>query len=489
MRSAVADRSKTVVAPHLIDGREDAEAEPEPVLDAPDHQEYARAPRAGGDAVEAAVMAAGRALETAWRGSTAAQRARVLNGAAEALRAHRAAIANDVVLESGKPIGQAESEVERAASALEVFAATAHAVTGTVVDRSSVRAWGFELREPVGVVGVIGTWNLPIQLGALKVGAALAAGCTVVVKPSPLAPLAALHLVRALHEAGLPRGAASVVQGEEATAQALIGADGVNAISFTGRDSTGREVMALAARGPKKVILELGGKSANVVFADADLDAAARGIVAGIARNQGATCTAGSRILVDRRVAGDVLERVTALVRELRVGDPFERATEVGAIRTQALGDLLRQELREAEDRGGAVVCGGEDVDVPGREGTYIRPAVVAGLKPGDRLAVQELFGPIGVVFEFDSFDEALALANASRYGLAAGIWSRDLATIRRAWSRLDVGTVYVNSYHRIDGLPLTSGGRKASGFGLEGGLRGVEELLTTKSVHFPVDE
>jgi acyl-CoA reductase-like NAD-dependent aldehyde dehydrogenase len=454
-------------------------------LDAPDARPLYRVPEAGSTMVEQALEAA-VAARRGWRLAPARERAAVLLDAARRLRQGAGPATRTIVLESGKPIRQARGEVERAAGALEDYAHFARSAGGTVEADHSDGVWGMELLEGIGVVAVICTWNLPLQLCALKVGAALAAGCPVVVKTSPFAPQAPEYLISALEEAGLPAGCASILHGDSVATETLVSHPLVDAVSFTGHDRTGRDVMRQAAAGPKKVLLELGGKSANIVFGDAPLERAVAGVAAGVVRNQGATCTAGTRILVERSLYESFTERLCGALGNVRVGDPFEAATEVGAIRHQGLYERIRTALEQACAGGGTLLAGGGWVEVPGRTGHYLQPTLVGDVGNDDPLCRDELFGPVAAVIPFEGTETAIEIANENSYGLAAGIWSADLERLEYVWRRLDVGTVYINSYHRIDGIPLASAGRKRSGFGSEGGKRGMEELMATKSVHMP---
>jgi acyl-CoA reductase-like NAD-dependent aldehyde dehydrogenase len=449
--------------------------------DAPDGRVYCRLAAA----TEAEV---GRAAETAqlafqrWRRAPSLARSRALVRVSEALVARTGEIANDIVRETGKPVAQAEGEVARAADVLFHYAAIAANESGRALTRYTPRATGLELFEPIGPAAVLTSWNMPIQLLAIKAGAALAAGCTVVIKSALQAPLAAVHFVKAILEAGIEPGCAQLVHGDASVAIALLRRSEIRIVSITGRDASGEGVMRLAANDLKPLVLELGGKSANIVFPDADLDRAAAGAVAGIARNQGAACTAGSRILAHSDIFTELRARICDRLRELVVGDPYERVTEMGALRSRDAYDLMRKTLNGALERGGCVY-GGESISVPGRSGAYVRPALIEGLSPNDRINRSELFVPVATITPFRHEEEAIALANDSRYGLAAGVWSSDSQLLQRMWESLDVGVVFVNSYHRVDGLPYRTAGRKRSGFGSEVGIDGVQEFLVPKSV------
>ncbi len=469
---------------HDIAGRRVPGIDGEQAPDAPDGKPLYRCPAADGAVIGEAVEAA-RAGFRRWRSSLISDRVAVLSSAAGTLERDLAVLAELVTAETGKPLAQAEAEIRGAARILRGYAHEVTAAPSRVLRNHSARVWGIELAEPAGVAALVTTWNLPLQLAAMKAGAAVAAGCSFVVKPSPLAAASICALVSALRDGGYPSQAASIVHGGRETALLLAACPGVDIVSVTGSTPAGRDIMRAAAAGPRRCVLELGGKSANIVLEDADLDAAIPGLVHGFVRNQGAVCTAGSRMLVHESIYDRVIERVKSALAEVTVGDPHQ-PVDLGAIRTHSHRDFLRREIGQATAAGAGVVCGGEDVEVAGRSGAYLRPMLLANVKPAERLWNTELFGPVATITPFADDAGAIELAEACDYGLAAGVWSADSARAERVWRNLSVGTVYINSYHRIDGLPLAAGGRGASGFGSEGGARGIAEFLTTKSVHFP---
>jgi aldehyde dehydrogenase (NAD+) len=456
----------------------------ESVVDAPDAAPFYLCPADEPERVDDAVRAAVGGL-TVWRRSVLPERVGLLHRAADILDARADELAPILCRETGKPLIEARREVGSAARVLRSYAQHASGAVSRVQNSQSRHAWGIELSEPIGVAALITTWNLPLQLAAMKVGAALAAGCAIVVKPSPLAALSIHALVDCLRQAGLPPPVASIVHGGRTTASRLAAHREVAVVSLTGSSAAGRDVMRAAASGPRRCVMELGGKSANIVFEDADLDAAVPGLLAGFVRNQGAVCTAGSRIIVHESVEREVRHRLVAALERLTVGDPYTEV-DLGAIRSHSHREFIRREVDEAIAAGATLVTGGDEVSVPGRGGAYLRPMLLSNVKPRDPIWRTELFGPVAVMATFSDDDEAVALADDSDYGLAAGLWSADHRRLERIWRALDVGTVYVNSYHRIDGIPLAAGGRRSSGFGCEGGPAGIAEFLATKSIHFP---
>lgn len=475
-------------APSVVDGTDRSGTDAgtsEPVVDAPDAAPTFLIGAASADQIDEA-MDRVTATYPSWRRTPAPGRAAVLRAAADELRALAEDLAQLVVRETGKPITQARGEVVRAASTLATLASEIEVERAQAITGYSPNVWGLELREPRGVAVVLNSWNMPLQLAALKVGAALAAGCTVVLKPSPMAPASAAWLCRAFLRAGLPPGALAVVQGGSEVGRALVVDPRVKVVSLTGSDATGREVMALAATsGPKKVILELGGKNANIVFEDAQIDRAVRGLVSGFVRNQGAACTSATRILVQEAVYDEVVERAGEALGKVVVGDPYRREPAMGAIRHSALYHKLTEAVAQIAGRSDRLI-GGTPVAVAGRNGHYMRPSIMVGVAADDPAHQTEMFGPLATVTPFSDAQNAVSIANATPFGLAAGVWSQDTDLVQYVGDELDVGTVYVNSYHRIDGIPLASEGRGASGFGAEQGRAGIDEFRSSKSFHHP---
>lgn len=396
-------------------------------------------------------------------------------------------LARQIVIESGKPIDLALGEVRAAGKILRQYSAIAgYPADGVVTRSASSAAWGIATREPLGVALLVTPWNLPLQILVHKVGAALAAGCSVVLKPSPLAAGTASLFGDLARRAGVPEGVLNIVNGGREVVHDLIRRSEVAVVSFTGSTSSGRDVLRAAASRPIRSIMELGGKSANIVFEDADLTLAASHCVDAIVRNQGATCTAGSRILVSNRVVGEFKMRLQEALKEIAPSDPWEHGSTLGAVRTPSLAASISSKVEDALSQGASIVAAGGLPKVAGRRGAYLSPIVLERVGSTDPLQEEETFGPVAVLSTFSTDTEAITSANATPYGLAAGIWSADQARVDRVARRLNVGTVYVNHYNRIDSLPLPAGGRGWSGFGAEGGVPGVQEYTALKSLHYP---
>lgn len=343
---------------------------------------------------------------------------------------------------------------------------------------------GLVLREPIGVVGLIVPWNFPALILSQKLPFALAAGCTAVVKPSELTSSSAQHLVRLAAEAGVPRGVIGMVVGDGRAGQAIAEADGIDLVSFTGSTATGRRVIAASTGNIKKLSLELGGNAANVVFADADLEDAAAGVVFGVNFNNGECCVSQPRLLVEDSIADDFVAEVARQTRMLRVGQPMDRATDVGALIHAGHLQKVTSYIGGAADEGGEVIVGGTRVtDGLLARGQFVAPTVIDRVGPESAAFQDEIFGPVLTVTRFHDQDEAVRLANGVQYGLANSVWSKNVDTVLQVAKRLKSGTVYANT--TIDAPPqMPFGGYKASGVGREMGQAGFEEFTELKSVN-----
>lgn len=438
--------------------------------------------------LDAAVAAARRAFEDGrWSDLSGADRAAVLLQTARLIRERLEDLAFVETLESGKPISQSRGEIGGAAGIFEYAAGQARALHGDSFNNLGDGMLGLVTREPIGVVGVITPWNFPFFILSERVPFILAAGCTMVVKPSEFTSGTTLMLAGILKEAGLPDGVYNVVTGVgPVVGQAMTEHDDVDMVSFTGSTAVGQRTLQASAGNIKKIGLELGGKNPQIVFADADLDAAADGVVFGICFNAGQCCVSGSRLVVERSVANAFEALVVEKIARLRVGDPLDDTTQVGAIVDDRQQAKIIGLIGEGQSAGAKILCGGEALDAGA--GRFIAPTVFSGVTGEMSIAREEVFGPVLSVMRFGSFDEALSIANDTCYGLAGSIWTADLKKALRAMRQLRAGRLWINT--TITGGPeMPIGGFKQSGIGRETGAYGVEEYTEIKSVHIDLGE
>lgn len=437
--------------------------------------------------IDRAVEAASRAFP-AWKKMMAAERGRLLLRLADALEAKAEEFAQLESLDTGHPIKDARVlDVPRTAACFRYFGGIADKVQGDIipVDPGFLN---YVQREPLGVVGAIVPWNFPLMFCAWKMGPALAAGNTVVLKPSELTPLSSLRLAELMHEVGFPRGVVNMVPGFGHTAgERLAMHPDVRKIAFTGSTAIGRRIVEYSAGNLKRVQLELGGKGANIVFDDANLTAAVNGSAFAIFHNQGQACIAGSRLILHERIADEFLERFLALAASIRLGNPLDPATEMGPLTSPMHRDRVLSYVKVALDEGAEILAGGKAPDDPALgKGCYIEPTVVRA-RPTDRVCQEEVFGPFVTVTTFASDDEALAIANGTDYGLGGGLWTTSLQRAHRMAAEMRSGMVWVNSYKRANpGSPF--GGTGLSGYGREMGFEAMHEYTEAKSVWINVD-
>ena len=430
--------------------------------------------------VDRAVAAARRAFEGPWRTMRAAERGHILLRWAELLKQHADEIAALESLDAGKPIAAVlRQDFPAAVDTLTYYAGWADKISGEVVSTRD-DALTYTVREPVGVVAAIVPWNFPLMIGMWKLAPALAGGCTVVMKPAELTSLSALRIGELALEAGLPAGVLNIVTGPgRVVGEALVNHGDVDKVTFTGSPGVGRGIMRAAAGNFKRVSLELGGKSANVIFDDADLDAATKAAAAGIFFNAGQVCSAGSRVLAHEKVYDEVVERLTARAKGLRIGDPGDRATTLGPVISEKQMKIILDYVAIGEREGALLTTGGERV---GDRGYFISPAVFAGVKHEMRVSQEEIFGPVVSVIKFRDEADAVRIANGTAYSLAAGVWSRDIGRVQRFAKKARAGTVWINTYGYTD-VRLPWGGERDSGLGREHGTAAIENFTEPKAV------
>ena len=433
--------------------------------------------------VDQAVAVAARA-QPAWAALTGAERGRVLRRAADLLRSRNAELARTETLDTGKPIQETLAvDVLSGADCLEYYGGLAAGIAGEHLDLGP-GAFGYTRREALGVVAGIGAWNYPLQIACWKAAPALACGNAMIFKPAELTPLTATALADALREAGLPEGVFQVVQGFAETGRLLTRHPEIRKVSLTGEAGTGRAVMADAAPTLKQVTLELGGKSPLIVFDDARLDNAVSGALLANFYSAGEVCSNGTRVFVHRRVRQAFLEKLLARVARMRVGDPLDPATQVGALISEAHMDKVLGYIERGTQEGAELLAGGHRVtDGALARGAFVAPTVFGGCRDGMAIVREEIFGPVMSVLAFDDEDEVVARANATEFGLAAGVFTADLSRAHRVIARLQAGTCWINAYN-VTPVELPFGGMKQSGLGRENGRAAIEHYTQLKSVY-----
>ncbi|WP_024509111.1 aldehyde dehydrogenase family protein [Bradyrhizobium sp. ARR65] len=466
----------------LIDGRRLASASGRTFASINPATEQVIASIAEGNEVDAdaAVAAARRAFEGPWRTMRAAERGHILLKWAELLKRHADEIVELESLDAGKPVAAVlRQDFPAAVDTLTYYAGWADKISGDVVSTRD-DALTYTVREPVGVVAAIVPWNFPLMIGMWKLAPALACGCTVVMKPAELTSLSALRIGELALEAGLPPGVLNVVTGPGRTVgEALVNHPDVDKVTFTGSPGVGRGIMKGAASNFKRVSLELGGKSANVIFDDADLDAASKAAAAGIFFNAGQVCSAGSRVLVQEAVYDEVVERLTARAKAIRMGDPADRTTVLGPVISEKQMKSILDYVAIGRKEGAFLTTGGERV---GNRGYFISPAVFANVEHEMRISQEEIFGPVVSVIKFKDEADALRIANGTAYSLAAGVWSRDIGRVQRFARKARAGTVWINTYGYTD-VRLPWGGERDSGLGREHGTAAIENFTEPKAI------
>lgn len=422
-------------------------------------------------------LAAATEAQADWAARPPVERGRILRRAAQIMRDRNRELSELETLDTGKPLQETlVADAASGADALEYFAGFAPTVTGQTIPLG--RDMAYTLREPLGVCAGIGAWNYPIQIAAWKAAPALAFGNALVFKPSEVTPLSALALADILHEAGLPAGLFNVVQGAGDVGASLVGDSRVAKVSLTGSVPTGRKVYAQAAEGIRAVTMELGGKSPLIVFDDADLDNAVGAAMLGNFYSSGQICTNGTRVFVARPVLEAFLEKLVARTQRIVIGDPLDEATQMGPLVSEAQTKRVMGYIARGMAEGARLVCGGKSAG-----GWFVEPTVFADVTDDMTIAREEIFGPVMSVLVFDDEDEVIARANATEYGLAAGVFTRDLTRAHRVVGRLQAGTCWINAYN-LTPVEMPFGGVKASGVGRENGHAALEHYTRVKSVY-----
>jgi aldehyde dehydrogenase (NAD+) len=435
--------------------------------------------------VDRAVIAARRAFEDrngAWGKLSASERGRMIWKLADLLEKNIDEFAELETLDNGKPIFESRYvDMPMVIDVLRYYAGWATKIHGETVN-SFETAFTYTLREPVGVVGLIVPWNFPLLLASWKLGPALACGNTLVLKPAEQTPLTALRLGELVIEAGFPAGVINILTGGPETGKAIVEHPGIDKIAFTGSTAVGKEIMRGAADTLKRVTLELGGKSPNIVFADSDIDNAVKGAINGIFYGKGEVCNAGSRLFLESKVKDEFTEKLVGRASKMRPADPLDPKTRMGAIISQEQMQTVLGYIETGKRDGAKLLAGGNRVQVDGSKGFFIEPTIFGDVKNNMRVAQEEIFGPVLAVLTFDDVDEVIEQANNNPYGLAAAVWTRDVKKAHSVSRRLKAGTVWINTYGLMD-ASLPFGGYKGSGFGRELGANALEHYTEIKTV------
>lgn len=436
--------------------------------------------KAGPEDVDAAVQSARKAFDNSWGRMRAADRGAILHKLADLIQLNAEELAHLESIDSGKPITAVQrQDLPATIDTLRFYAGMADKINGEVIP-ARADALTYTLREPLGVVGAIIPWNFPMMIGMWKIAPTLACGCTLVLKPAQDTPLTAIRIGELALEAGIPAGVFNVVPGSgSVTGQAIIDHPDIDKVTFTGSPAVGRKILHAAAGNMKRVSLELGGKSANVIFPDADLNTAAKAAGSGIFFNTGQVCSAGSRILAHEDIYDEIVERLSERAQAMHIGNPLDASTRMGPIVSEVQMDRVLNYIDIGRQEGASVVTGGSRI---GDTGYFVEPTVFANVEHEMRISQEEIFGPVASVIRFKDEDDAVRIANGTPYSLAAGVWSNDIGRAHRMTRRLKAGTVWVNTYGPTD-IRLPWGGARDSGMGREHGMAAIDNYTESKVV------
>ena len=429
--------------------------------------------------VDTAARAARAALKV-WNGINAAERGRILNRLADLLEKNQEELIALESMNAGKPVASVRrQDMPAAIDTLRYYAGWTDKIIGQVIP-ARTDALTYTVREPVGVVGAIVPWNFPLMIGIWKIAPALACGCTLIVKPAELTPMTAIRIGELALEAGVPPGVLNIVTGKgSVVGDAMVAHPHVDKITFTGSPKVGRGIMQGAAVNFKKITLELGGKSANIIFDDADLDSAIRGSASGIFFNAGQVCSAGSRILVHKKIHDEVVDRLIERAKKIRIGDTASEDTIMGPLVSRNQLNTVMDYIDVGKKEGACVAYGGHRI---GEKGFYVEPTVFTDVKHEMRISQEEIFGPVASIIPFENEEDAIRIANGTAFSLAAGVWSADVTRIHKVAQELKAGTVWINTYGYTD-VRLPWGGTGESGFGREHGEAALEHFTEPKTI------
>jgi acyl-CoA reductase-like NAD-dependent aldehyde dehydrogenase len=466
----------------LIDGQWQDSAQHFDTLNPATGEVLTQIPEASAGDVDAAVSAARKAIESGpWRKMPASERGRLIWRLADLIEKNIDELAELETLDNGKPIFESRNvDMPMVVDVLRYYAGWATKIHGETVNTFDT-AFTYTLREPVGVVGLIIPWNFPLLLASWKLGPALACGNTIILKPAEQTPLTALRLGELAIEAGLPAGVLNIVTGGPEVGKAIVRHSGIDKIAFTGSTAVGKEIMRTASDTLKRITLELGGKSPNIVFADSDLDSAVRGAINGIFYGKGEVCNAGSRLFLESKIQDEFLDRLIARAKKMQPADPLDPKTRMGAIVSQEQMQTVLGYIESGKNEGAKLLIGGNRVAVEGK-GYFLEPTIFGEVRSDMKIAQEEIFGPVLAALTFDDLDEVVNAANSNPYGLAAAVWTKDVKKAHQISRQLRAGTVWINTYGLMD-ASLPFGGYKSSGFGRELGMHAIEHYTELKTV------